>query len=176
MTKTNRQVHSHGTGKFRPSDFGHLGQGVILEAGVLAFHPENIEISDHVYVGHQTILKGYYKNKMVIEEGTWIGQQCFLHSAGGLVIGKDVGIGPNVRIITSSHTEEGIVKLILHSRIVFKPVTIEDNCDIGVGAIILPGVTIGQGTQVGAGALVNANLPPYAVAVGVPARVIRMRK
>ena len=71
--------------------------------------------------------------------------------------------------------EEGIEKPILHSRIEFAPVTIEDDCNLGVGAIILPGVTIAQGTLVGAGAVVNKDLPPYAVAAGVPARVIRTR-
>jgi len=63
----------------------------------------------------------------------------------------------------------------LHSRLEFASVTIGDDCDIGAGVIVLPGVTIAQGTQVGAGAVVNKNLPPYAVAAGVPARVIRTR-
>jgi acetyltransferase-like isoleucine patch superfamily enzyme len=102
-------------------------------------------------------------------------QQCFFHSAGGLLIGKNVSIAPGVKILTSSHGEEGVEKPILHSRIEFAPVTIENDCNIGVGVIILPGVTIAQGTLVGAGAVVNKDLPPYAVAAGVPARVIRTR-
>lgn len=168
-------TESHGTGAFHPADFCALGEGVVFEPGVLVFHPENIAIGKHVYIGHYTILKGYYKNKMVIGEGTWIGQQCFFHSAGGLLIGRNVGIAPSVKIITSFHEEEGRNKPILHSRLAFAPVTIEDDCDIGVGVIILPGVTIAQGTQVGAGAVVNRDLPPYAVVAGVPARVIRTR-
>jgi acetyltransferase-like isoleucine patch superfamily enzyme len=79
------------------------------------------------------------------------------------------------QIITSVHADEGINKPILHSRLEFAPVTIENDCDIGAGVIVLPGVTIAQGTQVGAGAVVNKDLPPYAVAAGVPARVIRIR-
>ena len=175
MTESHMPRQSHGTGQFTVADFCALGEGVIFELGVLVFHPENVEIGKQVYVGHYTILKGYYKNKMVIGEGTWIGQQCFFHSAGGLVIGRNVGIGPGVKIITSVHAEEGINKPILHSRLEFAPVTIEDDCDIGAGVIVLPGVTIAQGTQVGAGAVVNKDLPPYAVAAGVPARVIRTR-
>ena len=166
---------SHGTGIFKNSDFGKVGKGVVFEPGVLVFHPENIEIGAHVYIGHNTILKGYYKNRMEIGSGTWIGQQCFFHSAGGISIGMNVGIGPAVKIITSCHIDEGREKPLLHSRVAFFPVVIEDDCDIGVGAIILPGVTIGQGTQVGAGAVVNINLPPYSVAAGVPVRVIRTR-
>ncbi len=148
-------VTSHGTGRFERHQFARLGTGVVLEPGVLVFHPENIEIGDQVYVGHQTILKGYYKNRLVIGAGTWIGQQCFFHSAGGLMIGPNVGIGPGVKIITSAHAEEGRDKPILHSRLEFRAVTIEPDADIGVGAIILPGVTIGRGSQIGAGAVVR---------------------
>lgn len=166
---------SHGTGEFKLSDFASLGEGVVFEAGVLVFHPENIEISQDVYVGHQTILKGYYKNQMRIGAGTWIGQQCFFHSAGGIVIGENVGIGPGVKIITSAHSEEGRDKPILHSKIMFAPVIIHDDVDIGVGSIILPGVTIGRGAQIGAGAVVTADVEAYSIAVGVPARTLRMR-
>lgn len=167
---------SHGTGKFETSSFAHLGVGVIFEAGVLVFHPENIEIGDYVYIGHNTILKGYHKNRMLIGANSWIGQQCFFHSAGNITIGQNVGIGPAVKIITSYHAEEGIEKPILHSRIDFAPVSIGDDSDIGVNATILPGVTIGRGVQVGAGAVVAHDLPDYVVAVGVPAKVIRDRR
>jgi acetyltransferase-like isoleucine patch superfamily enzyme len=168
--------HSHGTGEFNPSQFARLGQGVVFEAGVLVFHPENIEIQDEVYVGHYTILKGYYKNRMLIGKGTWIGQQCFLHSAGGIEIGCDVGIGPGVKILTSSHALENIQDPILHNPIVFAPVTLRDNCDIGVGAIILPGVTVGIGAQVGAGAVVTQSVDDYAVVAGVPAKLLYYRE
>lgn len=170
------QRSSHGSGQFDLTQFGKLGDGVVIEPAVLVFHAENIQIGDDVYIGHYAILKGYYRNKMLIGAGTWIGQQCFLHSAGGLTIGRNVGIGPGVKIITSFHAEEGTHVPILHSRVEFAPVVIEDDCDIGAGAIILPGVTIGRGAQVGAGAAVSRDVEPYAVVAGVPARVLRMRK
>lgn len=167
---------SHGDGQFESHQLKHIGQGVVIEAGVLIFHPETVEIGDQVYVGHNTILKGYYRGALRIGSGSWIGQQCFFHSAGDLTIGRNVGIGPAVKIITSYHSEEGVDKPILHSKLEFSPVVIEDDADIGVGAIILPGVHIGRGVQVGAGAVVTHSLPDYAVAVGVPARVQRLRK
>ncbi|MBP7999384.1 MAG: acyltransferase [Chloroflexi bacterium] len=166
---------SHGTGEFTLEQFARLGDGVVFEPGVLVFHPENIEIGAGVYVGHQTILKGYYQNKLIIGSGTWIGQQCFFHSAGGITIGTNVGIGPGVKMITSYHQEEGIDKPILHSQITFAPIVIGDDSDVGVGAIILPGVRLGRGVQVGAGAVVSHDLPDFAVAAGVPARVLRLR-
>jgi len=167
---------SHGSGIFSLEDFELLGSRVVIEPGVLVFHPENIRIESDVYIGHQTILKAYHKNKMQIGSGTWIGQKCFFHSAGGIEIGSNVGIGPGVMIITSTHGEEGRQKPILHSRIEFAPVVIEDDADIGVGSILLPGITIGKGAQVGAGAIVTKSVEPYNVVAGNPAKILRIRE
>ena len=166
---------SHGDGRFSTEDFAACGEGCVFERGVMVFHADRIHVGDSVYVGHQTILKGYYEGDMYIGDGTWIGQQCFLHAAGDLRIGRNVGIGPGVRIITSRHTEGGRALPILHAPIEFSPVTIEDDADLGVGATVLPGVRIGRGAQIGAGAVVAEDVPDYAVAAGVPARVIRTR-
>lgn len=166
---------SHGTGAFTPDELGAAGEGCVFEPGSLVFHPENVFLGTNVYVGHYAILKGYYKNEMRVGDETWIGQQCFLHSAGGLVIGARVGIGPGARIITSRHAEEGRAIPILFSKVELAPVVIEDDADLGVGAIVLPGVTIGRGAQIAAGAVVSRDVPPYSVAVGVPARVVRER-
>jgi acetyltransferase-like isoleucine patch superfamily enzyme len=57
----------------------------------------------------------------------------------------------------------------------FAPVLLDDGCDIGIGAVILPGITVGKGAQVGAGAVVTADVPPYAVVAGNPARLLRTR-
>lgn len=166
---------THGNGEYQLSDFVRLGTGVVLEPGVLVFHPENIELGNDVYVGHQTILKAYFRNRMVLGDGTWIGQQCFLHSAGGIVIGKHVGIGPGVKILTSSHALGQLDKPILHAPLSFAPVTVGDGADLGVGAILLPGVTVGAGAQVGAGSVVTEDVAPLSVVAGVPARFLRMR-
>jgi len=166
---------SHGDGSFRVDQFARCGPDCVFEAGVLVFHPENIELGANVYVGHQAILKGYHNNTMRIGDETWIGQQAFFHSAGGIDIGARVGIGPAVRIITSFHVEAGRDVPILSSPVELGPVVIEDHCDLGVGAIVLPGVRIGKGAQIGAGAVVVEDVPPYSIAVGVPARVIKER-
>jgi acetyltransferase-like isoleucine patch superfamily enzyme len=166
---------SHGDGTFSPEQFKKIGKNVILENGVMVFHPETIELGNNIYIGHQTILKGYYKGAFLIGDGTWIGQQCFFHSAGNIQIGKNVGIGPGVKIITSAHFEEGIEIPVMHSHLEYKGVIIEDDADIGTGSIILPGITIGKGAIVGAGAVVTSDVAPYDVVAGVPARKIRSR-
>lgn len=166
---------SHGDGSFDRADFAAIGENVILEAGVMIFHPEHITIGNNVYVGHQAILKAYHRNTLTIGDNSWIGQQCFIHAAGGVSIGSTVGIGPGVRIISSSHAEESDGPILLGD-IVFAAVVVEDDCDIGTGAILLPGVRIGRGSQIGAGAVVSKDIPPFSVAAGVPAKVIRSRK
>ncbi len=171
-----RSVSSHGSGEVSLDQFAQLGQNVVFEPGVLVFHPENIRIGDNVYIGHYSILKGYYQNLMVIGDGVWIGQQCFFHSAGGIHIERNVGIGPGVKILTSYHELKSLELPILHSPIQFAPVFIGEGSDIGVGAILLPGVNIGRGVQVGAGAVVTSDVEDYAVVAGNPARVIRTRK
>lgn len=170
-----RPFRSHGSGQFLPADFARLGDRVVIESGVLVFHPDRIEIGDDVYVGHQTILKGYHMGRLRIGSGTWIGQQCFLHSAGDITLEEDVGIGPGVKILTSTHNDPGRLQPIMAGAVTFASVVLEAGCDVGVGVVILPGVRIGRGAQIGAGAVVSRDIPAYAIAAGVPARVIGER-
>ncbi len=169
-------ARSHGTGDVDRDALARCGDGVVFEAGALVFHPENVEIGDDVYVGHYAILKGYYQNKLVIGARSWIGQQCFLHAAGGITVGERVGIGPGAKILTSTHALPADPAVpIMDGALESAPVVLEDGCDIGVGAIVLPGVTIGRGAQVGAGAVVTRNVPAGAIVAGVPATVIKQR-
>lgn len=166
---------SHGTGEFRLDQFRAIGANCVFEAGALVFHPENISLGNNVYVGHQAILKGYYQNELVIGDETWIGQQVFMHAAGGIRIGARVGIGPAVKILTSQHREAGREVPVLFSPLEMAPVVIADDADLGIGAIVLPGVKIGAGAIVGAGSIVTRDVPAYAVVAGSPARILRHR-
>ncbi len=170
-----KRHRSHGSGKFDRSALGSCGPDCVFEAEVLVFHPENVHLGDNVYIGHRTILKGYHQRTLRIGDGSWIGQQCFLHAAGGISLGRSVGVGPCVKILTSWHGEVGRSTPILRSPIEFAPVLVEDDADIGIGAILMPGVTVGRGAQVGAGAVVTKDVPPYAVVAGNPARLLRYR-
>lgn len=86
---------------------------------------------------------------------------------GGITIGEGVQIGPNVTIATDNHDLKN--HLILRC----KPVQIKNNVWIGACVTILPGVTIGENTIIGAGAVVTKDIPANCIAAGVPARVIR---
>lgn len=169
------QARSYGSGDFSRDDFASIGDNVVIEDGALVLEAGHVSIGANVYIGHYAILRGYDRNEMVIGDDTWIGQFCYINSAGGVEIGSRVGIGPAVKIMSSSHAEEGRDVPVLLCDLEFAKVTIEDDCDIGMGAIILPGVTVGRGSIVGAGAVVTSDVEPYAVVAGVPARKIRER-
>ena len=86
-------------------------------------------------------------------------------------VGDDVQIGPNVQLLTATHPLEPEPR---RAKIEgSKPITIADNVWLGGGVIVCPGVSIGQNTVVGAGAVVVKDLPANVLAVGNPARVIR---
>jgi acetyltransferase-like isoleucine patch superfamily enzyme len=169
------KARSYGNGAFKRGDFASIGDGVVIEEGALVLEPAHISIGSNVYIGHYAVLRGYDRNEMVIGDDTWIGQFCYINSAGGVRIGSRVGIGPGVKIMSSRHGEEGREVPVLFCDLEFAEVVIEDDCDIGMGAIILPGVTVGRGSQVGAGAVVTKPVQPYAVVAGVPARKIGER-
>jgi maltose O-acetyltransferase len=88
-----------------------------------------------------------------------------------ITIGEDVQIGPNVQMLTPTHPLEPKPRRAKGEAA--KPIMIADNVWPGGGVILCPGVTIGENTVVGAGAVVTRDLPANVLAVGNPARVIR---
>jgi maltose O-acetyltransferase len=112
---------------------------------------------------------------------TFVNRHCQLHDTAAITIGDDVLIGPGVQIVTASHPVHPAER---HRdgaqqtgdapyRTLVAPVHIGDRVWIGAGAIILAGVTIGHGSTIGAGSLVTRDIPPMAVALGQPARVVK---
>lgn len=110
-----------------------------------------------------------------------IGMNCTFVDNREIHIGNRVMIAPNVQIYTASHPVLPGERLIddwkgkqpSFFRTYAKPVTIEDNVWIGGGAIILPGVTIGKNSVIGAGSVVTESIPENCVAVGNPCRIMR---
>jgi maltose O-acetyltransferase len=88
-----------------------------------------------------------------------------------ITIGDDVQVGPNVQLLTPTHPVEPDARRAKWEAA--EPIAIEGNVWLGGGVIVLPGVTIGENTVVGAGSIVTKDLPPNVVAAGNPARVVR---
>ncbi|RME45140.1 MAG: hypothetical protein D6796_10925 [Caldilineae bacterium] len=97
--------------------------------------------------------------------------QCRFACNGGITIGSFCQIGARVSLETMHHSVAPVWRN--HRPAQGKPIRVEDYVWIGSGAIVLGGVTIGEGAVVGAGAVVTKDVPPFSVAAGVPARVIR---
>jgi len=100
-----------------------------------------------------------------------VGINAFTHifGAGGVHIGARTRISAGCSIASITHSEQ----IATRDRGILAPVVIEEDCWLGTGAIILPGVRVGRGGIMGAGAVVTKDIPPLSLAVGVPARVVR---
>jgi maltose O-acetyltransferase len=90
-------------------------------------------------------------------------------------IGSNVPIASGVRMITRKHGLADVVRPMAEKGYNNAPIVIEDDVWIGFNAVILPGVTIGESSIVGAGAVVTKDIAPYSIVGGVPARLIRKR-
>lgn len=152
-----------------------FGHGVVIGRGAMFKHIETFEIGNGVFIGEQAFIQGRHDGRCQIGDHVWLGPQCYF-DARDLVIEEYAGVGPGVRVLGSRHTglpaDVPIVQTDLHIR----PVRIGAWTDIGVNAVILPGMTIGRGAVVGAGAVVTRPVPPFSIVVGVPARVLRYRE
>ena len=95
----------------------------------------------------------------------------YYQALGKITVGKGTYIAPNVGLITSNHDPED-----LSIHLPPKPIVLGERCWIGMNSIILPGVTIGKGAIVGAGAVVTKNVPDYAIVAGNPAKIVKIRK
>jgi acetyltransferase-like isoleucine patch superfamily enzyme len=150
------------------------GAGLQVGSGVNFKHIETFEIGERVFIGAQSYLQGRFDGRCVIGNQVWIGPGSYF-DARDLVIEDCVGWGPGAKVLGSAHTGDPVDVPIIQTDLVIKPVRIGAWADIGVNAVILPGVTIGQGAIVGAGAVVTHDVPDYAIVAGVPARVLRYR-
>ncbi len=151
-----------------------FGNGVVIGRGALAKHPETFEIGDGVFIGEQAFIQGRHDGTCVIGDHVWIGPQSYF-DARDLVIEDYVGWGPGAKVLGSEHTCDPIDVPIIQTDLAIGPVRIGAWADIGVNAVVLPGVAVGKGAIVGAGAVVTADVPPFAVVAGVPARLLRWR-
>jgi acetyltransferase-like isoleucine patch superfamily enzyme len=151
------------------------GHALQVGPGVVVKHPETMDLGDAVFIGAQTMIQGRYDGTCRIGNHVWIGPHAYF-DARNLILEDYVGWGPGAKVLGSSHTGEPIDIPIISTELSIKPVVIGYGADIGTNATILPGVHVGAHSIVGAGAVVNVDVPEYAVAAGVPARVIRYRK
>ena len=138
-----------------------------IAAGCFDNHGRNINIEKGADFGNGSGIS--------IGNNSGLGVDCVVR--GPLQIGDDVMMGRCVNIMTNSHdTSRTDIPMNQQGHKQKKKVTIESDVWIGNRVIILPGVKIGKGSIIGAGAVVTKDVPEYAVVAGVPAKVIKYRK
>jgi maltose O-acetyltransferase len=109
-------------------------------------------------------------NKVTIGDFSQIGENSFLSAGGEIRIGRWCQIANNVILVTGNHNLNGEL---YYDNVSYKDIRIGDNVWIASGAILVGGVTVGSNAVIGAGSVVTRDVPDYAVAVGVPAHVVR---
>jgi len=117
-----------------------------------------------------TLADNNYRN-LLIGEGCWFNIDCLFDLGAPIRIGSKTSVGHGVLILTRSHeigtSEQRALTLFV------KPVNIGSGVWLGSRSTILPGVTVGDGAIVGAGSVVNQDVPPNTLVAGVPARVVK---
>lgn len=159
-----------------------VGKSLILEDGVHinALSENGIRVGNNVTIAKYALLSctGVIANKgvgIIIGNNSAVGAQSFLGGQGGITIGNDVIMGPQVKIFSENHSYKNIDVVIRKQGESRKGVVIEDNCWIGSGVVILDGVTISKGCIIAAGSVVTKSILQNSIVAGVPAKVIKSR-
>ncbi len=116
-------------------------------------------------------------HKLEFGDNVGVGVGCTFISGGGISIGSDVMIANYVGFLSSDHEFKNLTIPMKDQGMKNEntPITIEDDVWLGYGVIVLKNVRIGKGAIVGAGSVVTKDIPPFAIAIGNPARVVKYR-
>lgn len=157
----------------------HLGNGVQIYSGatLIARGEKGITLGDYTRIKERALLDterpetGYIK----IANNVYIGTGTSLFGHMGLEIGEFSLLAQNITVTPFSHISDDPLDLIIKQGGHCQKVTIGRDCYVGMNTAIMYSGSIGDGSVVGAGAVVNKAIPPYSIAVGVPAKVIKKR-
>ncbi|MBE9054608.1 DapH/DapD/GlmU-related protein [Sphaerospermopsis sp. LEGE 08334] len=179
--------------------FAAMGDGVYIQHGAEFLSTTSIEIGNgvHIFKNVRLDAKGHPNNQIYlgngvaiernvdigclentcihIEEDTFIGPNVCIAGPGNIRIGKQCMIASQSGIYANNHNFADTLLPMQRQGVTRRGIVIEDDCWLGHGVTVLDGVTIGKGSVIGAGAVVTKDIPPYSVAVGIPAKVIKSR-
>ncbi|MEH1801259.1 acyltransferase [Nostoc sp.] len=156
-----------------------IGSGVYIFKGVrmdARGHKNNrIHLGDRVAIERNVDIGSLEDTSIYIDEDTFIAPNVSIEGPGDIRIGKHCLIAAHSGIYANNHNFTDPMEPIKYQGVTRQGIVIEDDCWLGHGVTVLDGVTIGKGSVIGAGAVVNRDIPPFSVAVGIPARVIKNR-
>ena len=172
-----KDITLHPSIEFEGANDVTLGDGVKIRRGAIIRRiggNSRIHIHEQVTIDSGVNIRTYYDSTLEIGAHTVIGPYTCL-SGGNLRIGQDCMIASHVSVYANNHNFSDPNRKIREQSSSRKGIIIEDDCWLGTGVRVVDGVTIGKGSVVGAGAVVTKSLPPYSIAVGIPAKVIGKR-
>ena len=135
----------------------------------------NISVGKNCWIGHDVFLSATRGSFIEVEDGVSFNTGCHIVAAYGITVRANTHFGEYCSIRDQNHNFDSLEKPINEQGFSGSPIKIGQNVWVGRGVLIGPGVEIGDGAVIGANSVVTCNIPPFAVAVGAPARVIRMR-
>lgn len=160
----------------------NIGQNTIFHKGSVLIGPTYISIGNNTTIGKRVVISAWHKRSSDIPElsignNVSIGDDCHISAINKVIIGNDVLLGKKITITDNSHGDlsehDCALPPIDRKHISRGSVIIGDRVWIGDKATILPNVSIGSAAIIGANSVVTKNVPPKAVAVGNPARIIK---
>ena len=156
---------------------GKVGNNVKFYGGVriVGNSLDAVTIGDDVHILRGATISTTPAGKIMIGDRVHIGEGTIIFGGLSIKIGNDVIIGPQNIIVDSDHRYKDLSIPMNCQPLSFAEVSIEEDVWISSNCVITKGVTLGKGAVVGAGAVVKKDIPPYSIAVGVPARVIKKR-
>ncbi|UCF33780.1 MAG: acyltransferase [Phycisphaerales bacterium] len=151
-----------------------FGKDLLVEPGVEIHGGGELLLGDGVWLGRGVFINVWRGGRLVIEDDAYIGRYTVILARESVRVGAHTMVAPYAYITDVNHgTAMGTP--MRHQPLVAAPVDIGEDVWFGAGCSVVPGVTIGRGCVVGARAVVTKSLPENAIAVGVPARIIRIR-
>ncbi len=151
----------------------HLFRGIRIDGGCSANN--KILIQEEVAIERGVDVGALDDTKIVIGARTFIGPYTCIAGPGDITIGENCMIAAHCGIFANNHDFSDPTQLIREQGVSRKGICIESDCWLGHKVTVLDGVRIGKGSVIGAGAVVSRNIPPYSIAVGVPAKVVKRR-
>ena len=138
------------------SQFGYCAENAVIHYPIRIYNPKGLYLYENTSLAHDILVINTSKEKVIIK--------------------RNSVVAAKTTFVTNNHVSTVSVPIfLLHTNDISKDIIVEEECWIGTGAIILAGSRLGRGCIVGAGCIVNKDVPPYAVVVGCPARIIAVK-
>ncbi len=156
---------------------GKIGKNVKFYEGIRIVGNSQgaIVIGNDVRILRGVTMSTTPEGRVQIGNGVHIGEGSVIYSGVGIRIGDNTIIGPQNIIVDLDHRFQDFSLPINQQGMIGKEVSIEEDVWIASRCVIIKGVTIGKGSVIAAGSVVNKSIPPYSVAAGIPARVLKKR-